>query len=299
MPAIAWPKWMGVPVVDGYGVDAIDRRETTSVAMGGELSAVFDVDEGTVQCSLFCGPYQANWLEGAERDLLRQGSRWMTMPLWMGGRLAERRVRFLERPKMTEKTGPWTGYSFALELARRGPSGEPEGGWNLSTAVLDDLPPLPKWPLRPPVVDGYGLDPADRRVTTEMEDGTVRRVEFDTDETVCRCSLFLGPDDAAWFEAFERDCLGQGSGWMIMPLWVGGRLTDHAVRFRERPKLASKTGGWSTYSFSLDLSGRRGLMPLDLQEGLTAVSPEDLMAASDLLDRVVNDLWPAALPFAA
>ena len=297
---ITWPKWMGVPVVDGYGVDVADRRERTSIDMGSELKAVLDVDEGTVQCSFFCGTFQANWLEGAERDLLRQGSRWISMPLWMGGRLVEREVRFLERPKLASKEGRYSTYSFSLELARRERPAVPEGGWNLSTEVLEEgLPPMPRWPLRPPVADGYGIEPADRRLSTEMEDGILRRVEFDTDETTARCSLFLGPEDAAWFEAFERDHLRQGSGWMIMPLWVGGSLTDHAVRFRERPKLSQKTGAWSTYSLSLDLAGRRGLMSEDLQGGLVEVGPEDLIAATDLLDVVVNDLWPEVLPFAA
>jgi hypothetical protein len=298
MPARAWPDWMGVPVADGYGVDVADRRESSEIAMGSEARPLFGVDEGRISCSLFCNPLQANWLEGAERDLFRQGSRWVAMRLWIAGKLARHEVRFTARPKLAQKTGRWSTYSLTLELARRDGLGPPEGGWALEIGEIDGRE-LPRWPLRPPLVDGYTVEPADRRVTTEMEDGTIRRVEFGTDEATAQCSLWLNAEEAAWFEAFERDYLKQGSEWMIMPLWVGGRLTDHAARFRERPRLTGKEGGWATYTFPLAVAGRRGLMDEDLQEGLLAVSPWDLMEISDLLDWTMNQAWPAVLPHTA
>jgi hypothetical protein len=158
-----------------------------------------------------------------------------------------------------------------------------------------------KWPswMKPPVVDGYGIEPINRRLVTEMEIGSVYRVEFDTDESVATCSLFLNPLGANWFEAFERDFLAQGSRWFYWTLFVGGQLVDHVVRFKDRPKLSEKSGDYSTYTFTLDIARREGLMPVVLVELLTALNPEQLMMMDEMLQKVVNVDLPKAMPFVA
>lgn len=156
----------------------------------------------------------------------------------------------------------------------------------------------PEW-MGYPVVDDYRVEVLDRRTTTEMEVGAVSRVEFDTDESVATCSLFLKPFQANWFEAFERDLARQGTVWFTMPLWTGGRLLDHTVRFRERPTLAQKTGPYATYTFTLSVSKREGLIAADVAEILTELDPGRLAAMDDLLNVIVNDLLPASLPFGA
>jgi hypothetical protein len=158
---------------------------------------------------------------------------------------------------------------------------------------------LVKWPawMKYPTIDGYGVEPQDRRVKTDMEVGSTFRVEFDTDETTASCSLFLNPFQSNWFEAFERSFLAQGSKWFIIPLWVGGQLVDHTVRFRERPKLTSKHGPYSTYAFTLDLSKREDL----LSEGNVAIfieiDPFELYSVTSLLQIIVNINYPKSLPY--
>ena len=61
-----------------------------------------------------------------------------------------------------------------------------------------------------------------------------------------------------YIEAFERDFLIQGSRWFWLPLWVAGQMTDHLVRFKTRPQLASK-GYWrpvEARGFSERLTGK-------------------------------------------
>jgi hypothetical protein len=157
-----------------------------------------------------------------------------------------------------------------------------------------------RWPnwLKPLIVDSYGIEPTERRIKTEMEVGSVYRVEFDTDESTATGSVFLSPLQAKWFETFERDVLKQGAIWFKMKLFVGGEYgIEHTVRFRDRPKLASKTGDYSTYTFTLDVARREGLMDAGLAEVLSIYEPEDFIKACDLLQTVVNIEWPEALPY--
>jgi hypothetical protein len=163
---------------------------------------------------------------------------------------------------------------------------------------MADMITWPKW-MKCPVVDGYGVEPQNRRVVSEMEIGAVYRVEFDTDETVVSCSLFLNGLQSNWFEAFERDLLRQGSMWFKLNLWTGGRLVEHTARFRERPKLTEKMGEYSTYSFSLDLARREGLMPTALVEVLAFIDPEEFLMAGEILQKTVNEDYPDCMPFAA
>jgi hypothetical protein len=130
-----------------------------------------------------------------------------------------------------------------------------------------------------------------------MEIGSEVRSEFDTDECVATINLFLNPIQAKWFESFERGVLRQGARWFLFPLWVGGELLDHTVRFRERPKMGSLADGHVTCAFTLDVGRREGLFPPDITEILIHVSPEEIAPLADILQRVVNVDWPVALPF--
>jgi hypothetical protein len=159
----------------------------------------------------------------------------------------------------------------------------------------DDMKRWPKW-MKYPTVNGYGIEVAERRIVSDMEIGSLFRVEFDTDESTASCELFLNAIESNWFEGFERSVLYQGSKWFILPLWVGGQLLDHTVRFRERPRLTEKNGEYSTYAFKLDVSKRNDLMDGELIELLTEHDPEELMKASDLLQIVTNERFPASMP---
>lgn len=130
----------------------------------------------------------------------------------------------------------------------------------------------PSWMPRAQV-DGYGVHPVDRRLTTETESGNIIRRQFDTDEAEADCSLVLNQLQSNWFEAFERDMLGQGSVWFYMPLWVGGEIESHLVRFKTRPKAGSLIGLHTTYSFTLTVA-KREIMPRNMAEFLYLNGPD-------------------------
>lgn len=156
--------------------------------------------------------------------------------------------------------------------------------------------PILRWPgwLPLPNQDGYLVEPQDRRVTTDMEIGGRFRVEFDTDETRARCVVSLDPLQAGWLETFERDLLRQGSKWFLMPLWIGGDLTEQLVRFRDRPAAGSVRGRWTDYSFTLDLKRREGLMPVWLAGLLTLISPYILTRLRNRLHEILHHKAPRA-----
>ena len=146
----------------------------------------------------------------------------------------------------------------------------------------------PDW-LKCALTDGYSVEIQDRRVTTEMEAGSQVRAEFNTDECVAECALFLEPISANWLEAFERQLLAQGTVWFWFPLWVGGRLQRHLARFRTRPKLSEKSGPYSVYRFSLDIGRREGLMEDWLCQLLLIYSPFLLTRLAERIHYLTHD----------
>ena len=114
------------------------------------------------------------------------------------------------------------------------------------------------WPdfMPAPQQDSFSIQPEDRRLTTETEAGSVIRYQFDSDVNVADCTLILNRDQSAWFEAFERDVLMQGSVWFDFPLWIGGDVVREKCRFKTRPKAGNLIGLHTTYSFSLYVSKR-------------------------------------------
>ena len=153
---------------------------------------------------------------------------------------------------------------------------------------------LKKWPSRLgcPLVDGYGIQVVDRRISTDMDVGGTRRVEFDTDECIANCSLFLDGFRAGIFEAFERDVLHQGSLWFLALLWIGGKLEEHTVRFRERPQSGNKSGDYTEYSFTLDVKQRENLPPAWLVELFLEIDPEVLLMLYSRLHYILHVEWP-------
>lgn len=144
----------------------------------------------------------------------------------------------------------------------------------------------PDW-MPKPQVNGYGIQPVDRRTKTDMEIGGVYRVEFNTDECTCQCSLILSQDQAAWFETFERDLLKQGSVWFELPLWVGGNIERHVVRMKDRSSAGKLIGHHTTYTLLLDVR-ERNLMSEDDAEGLLEYPPGQMRKFDDALNHIVN-----------
>jgi hypothetical protein len=103
---------------------------------------------------------------------------------------------------------------------------------------------------------GYTYTPTDRRARAEMEIGGRYRVLYDTDETVLNCDFVLKYDVLAFFEAFEKHILKQGSVWFRMPILTAGAIEQHIVRFKERPKISEFMNGIAVVSMALDVRER-------------------------------------------
>ena len=115
------------------------------------------------------------------------------------------------------------------------------------------------WPehLSVPQRAGYNYTPTDRRAKADMEIGSRYRVLFDTDETVLNCDFVLKYDQLAFFEAFEKHLLRQGSLWFKMPILTAGNVEHHTVRFRERPKIGEFKNGIAFVSMVIDVAERK------------------------------------------
>lgn len=149
--------------------------------------------------------------------------------------------------------------------------------------------PKYSWPGWMPLPDKtvYSVQPADRRTKTDMEIDGIVRVQFDTDETVCQCTLTLSENESAWFEAFEANLLKQGSIWFQLPLWIGGQIVPHIVRFKERPKVSSLLGLYTKYVLVLEVA-QRELWSADVVESLLMHSPDDLIDWSNSLHYIMH-----------
>lgn len=152
---------------------------------------------------------------------------------------------------------------------------------------------LYRWPdfMPKPLQEGYSYQPVDRRERTDMEVGSIIRVNYDTDETTLNCSLILDCFQSSWFEAFERGAIRQGSQWFMMPIQTGGQIKWHKVRFADRPKAGNLIGDrWTTYTLKLDVEQREGPMCDELAELLLCVLPDEVFDAREALKDVIISL---------
>lgn len=154
---------------------------------------------------------------------------------------------------------------------------------------------LLRWPdwMPKPQRASYQYEAVDRRSRTDMEVGSIVRVEYDTDESKITCTMTCNRVQSAWFEIFEREMLAQGSRWFEMPLQSEGRIEWHTVRLAARPK-ASLTGATHTsYSLTLDVEKRPDAMCLELVELLTCISPADLCCTAENLRHAMHEIVPS------
>jgi len=149
----------------------------------------------------------------------------------------------------------------------------------------------PEW-LGTPIVDNYAVGVVDRRIKTEMEVGSIRRVEFDTDETEVACTLRLEGLSANFFEAFERDFLIQGTTPFQIKLWIGGELKEHIAVFKERPSVVFAEWPYTEYSFTLELFERQNLMSTGLMDVLYRFGPDFLNSFSNRLHYILHTEAP-------
>jgi hypothetical protein len=150
--------------------------------------------------------------------------------------------------------------------------------------------PIPCWPewMPKPQRSGYQFEPVDRTVRTDMEIGSIYRVEFDTDETIIQCTMILcNRIQLEFFQAFERDCLRHGTKWFRMPIWVSGKqdkdnLEWYNCRFKTRPKFSGLIGVTHiTVTMQLEIEERNLLDP-DILEVLMIFGPDGVRKMTQL-----------------
>jgi len=291
-----WPYWMPMSQRSGYTYEPVDRTVKTEMEVGSIKRIEFDTDETTITCSMILrNDTELEFFEKFERDVLKQGTSWFQMPLWIAGRQDLYTIRFNGRPKMQEILGSHHAkVAFKLDIERRillEPeidletvcARRPDHDAVTETADADAVtgtagaetetmtkPVLPIWPYWMPIPQrtGYAYEPADRTVKTKIEMGGINHLEFDTDETTITCSMILRTDqELEFFEKFERDVLKQGTSWFQMPLWIAGRQDLYTVRFNGRPKMQEILGSHhAKVAFKLDIERRILLEPeIDLE----------------------------------
>lgn len=166
---------------------------------------------------------------------------------------------------------------------------------------MTDYTAWPEW-MPAPQQDSFSIQPEDRRLTSETEAGSIIRYQFDTDVNVAECTLILNRVQAAWFESFERNILRQGTVWFDFPLWIGGEIVREKCRFKSRPKAGSLIGLYTTYSFSLYVSKRSGLLDEEAMRalsdyGLAYFASDEAAEMATLLHHAVHIDMPLCLEF--
>lgn len=137
------------------------------------------------------------------------------------------------------------------------------------------------WPSWMPKAQqtSYSYNPVDRRTKTDMEVGSVLRVNFDTDETTLNCQLILNRVQSQWFEVFEQVLQNQGSKWFRMPIQIAGCIEWHTVRFATRPKASIMAPHYTQYDLTLDIWKRDFTLCPGVAEFLLCHTPDELIDA--------------------
>ncbi len=151
----------------------------------------------------------------------------------------------------------------------------------------------PNWMPRPNA-DDFNTQPVESRTLTDMEVGTVIRSEFDTDEQEASCSLLLTPEQATWFDAFEKTLLNNGTKWFWFPCWFSGEVQLRKVRFKSRPKMSKVIGLNSQYTFALQVADRELLEP-NVVESLLKYSPVELIQLEQVVSGFIEEISGATL----
>lgn len=155
-----------------------------------------------------------------------------------------------------------------------------------------DLLRWPSW-MPKPQRSGYKFNTVDRRQKTDMEVGSLYRVQFDTDECTCDCTVVLNRVQSAWFESFEQNMLHQGARWFEIPLMSGGKIVMHTARFKTRPTLSEPGPVFSTYNFTLDIDKRPQEICPQMTAFITCVSPQELCQSAELARQAMQEVIPS------
>lgn len=135
------------------------------------------------------------------------------------------------------------------------------------------MPSSISWPLwlPKPLQSGFSMQPEDRRIASSTV-GTSFQQGFGGDVCIAECTVILNPQQALWFERWERDDLVHGTRWFQFPVWYAGQVYWEDCRFKTRPKASGKHGFHMQFQFSLYVRRRTELMP-DCMTNILACFP--------------------------
>ena len=298
---ITWPEFLGIPASSGYDYAPEDRRVETEMEIGSRQRICHDTDETTINCDLFLERGDLAFFEAFEKHVLRQGSVWFEMPLMTAGKMENHVVRFKERPKIGSFFGGTVTVSMVLDVQKRLTLSASEVWLRYEQAIgtlIDDGKIV--WPeslLGTPQWDGYEYSPTDQRAKSDMDISGKYNALFDTDETILNCNFILNVEQIAFFEAFEKHILRQGSRWFEMPLLVAGNITAHKVRFKERPSIEDVRGNYATVNMTLEVAERKTLDEETIWMLYLFGGLENFLWFEDVLQKSVNERYPKILPF--
>lgn len=138
-----------------------------------------------------------------------------------------------------------------------------------------------------PLRSGYGFEPTNNIIRTDMESGRARqRIAFTKVPTASSLSWIFDATQAQLFEAWAIQVAK--AQWFTMTLKTPLGLLEYEVRFTESPTGPVLVGvdGWQ-YSAKVELKER----PV-LEDGWVEYLPEYVLLA-DIFDLAVNREWPA------
>jgi hypothetical protein len=135
--------------------------------------------------------------------------------------------------------------------------------------VDEQLVCWPDW-MPKPIKNNYSYELSDRTIESQMDIGAIRRVEFDTDETIISCNLVLcNRLQLEWFDKFHRDCLRHGTKWFRMPIYMSGHVDWYTVQIQNQPKFGGLIGvTHTTVTLKLRIE-KRDLLDDDIFEVIT------------------------------
>ena len=135
-----------------------------------------------------------------------------------------------------------------------------------------------------------------------MEVGSVRRVEYRTDETSARCAVIMTREEVERMRRWVRVELKHGTRWFLMPLQSAGNIDMHTARLKGMPKVETFSGLHMKVSLDLDVWRRENPMCSWVTELLVCRPPEVFVEFQKTFDEILSgidmsvpDFWiPAA-----
>lgn len=151
--------------------------------------------------------------------------------------------------------------------------------------------------LRPPLIEGYGLDQVDPIARTEFDYGTSRsRRRYKKSKTLIDCLFRFREDEYAVFASWFELTIDGGREWFSLPLRTGdGTYTDTRCKFATITRPVKNSGLWDVTA-TLEIEQTQAQANTLTQEHIDAFvtyGAHDFAVFETLFNQQVNDQWLA------